>query len=425
MFGISRQCKRSARVAGSPDECSPRMLRGGLRRGRRRPASRSMPPRRESGYAGFARASRLVMILGLVCASPQANGGPSVADLQQSLEWRHQMMRTVVAEATVREHPTDMTQVPRIAEAVRKLGGDYTVERYITSAELASSRAHDLRWWRAGPRVRSESSPVVEGTEHAAQDQVVVFDGVLVRELSGPLDGRLGAIHTAEGAKWNRAHRLTFVDFLYEDHGVPFANRLSEARASSLGKDTIDGKEYLLVEMQSSLSEGLWHRLWTTPDGIVRRFDTEMALGNEPRRLFERWEYLAYADFLDASGETIEYPTQVLYRACLGKLDDGEPVEYWTDEYRIRKINFNQELPDELFTLEFPPGTKIYDGVNGYGYLAEPEQVSAVVEFTPDPRIRWREWAWGLAIGLGGAVVGVWWWWRHAKRVTAIRHPER
>lgn len=346
-----------------------------------------------------------------------------IEDVNRNISRGEGLISTIEAEVKYRQYPTPPQQLPRIEEAVRRLrqhtqsskspvfGQGYTVERFVMSADRARTKERYIHWWRKGARVRSDSS-----VESTSEQRVVVFDGVLVREITRTPDRSAGTINTVEGAHWNRAHREEAIDFLFQHNGIPFSTLLRDGKRICEYRDQVLGVPCIAIEIEHPKSNRVWFVVFTTADGIVRRFDVEMAVADEPRRLYERWDYVDYSVALDESGETIEYPKRVIQRACLGKLDDGEPVEYWTEEYVINKIEFNKDIPDEMFTLEFPPGTEIYDGVNGYGWVKEPEKIAAVVNFSPDPPSFWRRYAAaiGAAVGTLAAVAG-WWWWRQRR----------
>jgi len=43
-------------------------------------------------------------------------------------------------------------------------------------------------------------------------------------------------------------------------------------------------------------------------------------------------------------------------------------------EVTIKRIEFNVDLPDELFAFEFPPEARVYDGLTGRGWIGAPAE---------------------------------------------------
>jgi len=81
--------------------------------------------------------------------------------------------------------------------------------------------------------------------------------------------------------------------------------------------------------------------------------------------LREVHEFSEYRDFKDARDKTITFPTKAVYHYRVGPGPAGLSAEYMQRTLVLTDVEFNVDLPDDLFALQFPRGIAIRDGLNG------------------------------------------------------------
>ena len=94
---------------------------------------------------------------------------------------------------------------------------------------------------------------------------------------------------------------------------------------------------------------------------FVLRFDEKRRLverrlinhfPDEPRpRLSQKHVFSNYEKYEHSSGEPIWFPQKAVYHFYAGVLADGTPVEYWAKVIEVNELEFNVEIPDEVFVL--------------------------------------------------------------------------
>lgn len=110
----------------------------------------------------------------------------------------------------------------------------------------------------------------------------------------------------------------------------------------------------------------------------------------------ERYVFDQFAEITDASGTILEIPLKVL-------IDRYEPVgsHEWNSSITmtLSNVKLNEEIPDSEFVITFPPGMRVYDELQGMGWVGGPD----VVELTENPGMPgWAKWCLYVGVPLLG-----------------------
>jgi hypothetical protein len=100
----------------------------------------------------------------------------------------------------------------------------------------------------------------------------------------------------------------------------------------------------------------------------VERHVSTFDRNRQPRPYYSA-ELSDYRIYKDVSGEVIHFPHRAVFRFFAGQLRDGRKAEYATEIIDIQKADFNIEVPDERFVIDFPPDAEIDDRVSGLGFI--------------------------------------------------------
>jgi len=293
---------------------------------------------------------------------------------QQSLSsvLRHQenLVKTVECIFEVNVLPTNSDNLPLIHLICDSSNRD--AEQYTITKEIAQSWSFVKQWWRKDAKEREDSFAL---TDYDPNDnkmkpiKMLSFDGLIVRSLNRSNDGIYGSINTMETAHLDTTNFVDPYSFLYEFLRMPYSELIAKGRNFSSSKQTKNGKEYIQVSVQHpKLVPPRFILIFDDQYRLVERQVINQFSDDPSPRLYERHTFSNYKKFKDKSGEVIWFPQTAVYNYYMGNLPDSSPVEYETKKINVRKISFNLPISDDKFVISFPPGTKIYDGINKLGW---------------------------------------------------------
>jgi hypothetical protein len=196
------------------------------------------------------------------------------------------------------------------------------------------------------------------------------FDGNVVRTLGQSVDGPIAFIDSAETGHFSNANRLEPFAFLFEYINEPYSQLIQtspDCRVSSRRYHDTDGLEVSFVHPKF-----LYMRFVLVLDEkyrLVQRDEIMQRTGDKEPRLYERHEFTDYKAYDDPSGEQIWFPSHALYRYYMGNMPDGSPVNHTTKQIEITSLEFNVNIPDDVFTLDIPKNARVYDRLTGRGWL--------------------------------------------------------
>jgi hypothetical protein len=132
-------------------------------------------------------------------------------------------------------------------------------------------------------------------------------------------------------------------------------------------------------------------------------------------RLMPNHKYLfsEYKAYDTDSGEKVWFPDVVVYVGYNGRREDGEPLETCREEYHIKKMIFNSDIPDSMFELDIPREARVNDLLTGLGWLPPGERPAALFPAEARARRLWAALAVTAVTVLVGAVVLYRRWKRH------------
>lgn len=287
------------------------------------------------------------------------------------LRHQEQIIRSMYCEYRVRRLPTDDEVRPLIEAECQRLGRPEAAQRYMYSQKISDSQSYSARWWRDGPKERSEATSLATQTSGGAgPDRIVVFDGAVVRSLQPSAARQLkGVISSVRNAHWTQENRLQPFSLLYEYQDQRYSVLVDGAANLEIKTTELSGEETLEVSFNHPKYQWDQLVLWLSPeDGrLKRRHVISKVSDDEKPRLYESHEFSNYKEYSDGSGEPIFFPQRARYTYYMGTTPDGRHLAYTTEELEIEKAEFNLEMPDKLFALDFPPGTEVIDRLHDLG----------------------------------------------------------
>jgi hypothetical protein len=251
--------------------------------------------------------------------------------------------------------------------------GTRKVAAFVYSEKDAAARSYTSHWWRRDSKEREERTcggARAPGDALKGRDYVVAFDGHVVRSLGVKPDGRVVGKMDRPSRLWNARNRIHPFSFLYQYANMAYSDILEKGTGFRLSAVTIDGKDYSRVSVGHPVDKGKEFVFLLDSKGRTVQRDLLYRLyAPEPPRVHKRFTFHDYREHADPSGEVIWFPHKAVCHGYMDYLPDGRPVENVTKTIIIREIRFNVEIPDEMFTIEFPPGTKVLDRVTGVGLV--------------------------------------------------------
>ncbi|KPL25096.1 MAG: hypothetical protein AMJ75_01960 [Phycisphaerae bacterium SM1_79] len=313
---------------------------------------------------------------------------------------RHQESIVRSIECTFESKPllTRPENIPLIDQVCRQLGKK---NRYIYTEQIVKANSFVVHWLRKGAKERWDTFELTDTDSRdipRTPSRSRAFDGHLVRDLELHDKGPIGSIETIEGAHWHSTNLPDPYSFLYEFQATPYSKIVAEGSNFDMSVVVRDGRELIQVSVDHpSLDSKSFVLLFDDKHRLIERQYISQISPDPAPRLCERHVFSNYKKYKDESGELIWFPQNAVYHHYMGNLSDGTPVEYTANTMTIREIRFNVDIPDEEFLIEFPPGTEIWDGVAGLGWvqamgeIAQDEGLSDLLEGTAPSRTKLSE----------------------------------
>lgn len=250
----------------------------------------------------------------------------------------------------------------RAAAEKNRFDANFDANNYILDTSFVKANSFTVRWFREGVKERLEYARYRGADSPPAAEPAVrirVFDGNTVSSLECGAAEPFGSIGTIQSEHWKSENRTQPWSFIYEWYGRPYSDVIADCKDARLETVTRDGQTYTEVTVRE---QGNWLApvlLFDRDNRMVSR-KVYGKLGDQPERLWSQEELSDYQRHQGPGGEAIWFPHKEVdhHYAFVG---DGKVVEWGTHAVQIRSIEFNVEIPDETFSLRFPPGTKIHD----------------------------------------------------------------
>ncbi len=325
--------------------------------------------------------TRSVLGLTLILYSINAHSQYTQQEIASKLASDEALAVTAHATVEYRVIPTAAEVIPKIQRIIRELHPDSPDQwnAFVYNEQDALVRSRDIEWWRKGDRERvdvfaSDVSKSFEGP-HADKMSYEAFDGSIVRTYAKYPDEVRGAIGSMESTDRNQVNRNLPFSFLHEYVMTPFSDIIRDSPNFAVTRASDKVKE--LVEVSFS------HPAFTA-HSFVARFDEDTRLverdlyirtsadpdSDSEQRLYTRTNFADYELFTAQDGSLIWFPTLVEEHFFLDDPTGGDPVEYHSVRAHVYDIEFNAEIENDWFVLEFPKGARIYDKLTGLGWLS-------------------------------------------------------
>jgi hypothetical protein len=345
----------------------------------------------------------LVLLLVSVTPAPSADpavAAPAPAAVADVLRHQERLVRAVECEMDLSVSPTRPDMIAKIREVCQRNNTPGAVDGYIYTAEDVAARRATIRWYRLGAKERIETfnpSTDPDGKTPA----VKVFDGSVVRTLERNQDGSVATINTTGGAHWNNANRPHPLSFLYTYQETPYSELIRKGvqYKSSYAED--GGRKLRVAFQHPAINVRSFDLVFDDQFRLLRRDVYHKDKPADPPYLRERHTFSDYKRYDDPSGEKIWFPSRVDYDYYMGVAPDGTPACYSTEHFAIRSMRLNSDIPEDKFSLTIPADAKVYDGVNGMGWMNKP---------SPDEerkRMKRLNWRLALLAALFALVIGV------------------
>jgi hypothetical protein len=277
------------------------------------------------------------------------------------------------AEFTVTYLPTSEEEMQRISAFCEFRGYDYRASGYHLSERRAERRSYHSRWWREGVKERE----VRTNTARPAIIETTVFDGQLVRTLDAT-PGRTRYYVASPETHWTHKSRVQPFTFAFEYRSSPHGDIVRESPERRVVRRRMHDRGCWEVTAQHPADDRLRLRMvfddqrrLIEREAILTRSSSFMELDGEEPAVYSRWEFSSFRPYDDGRGHRIWFPTKAMLRFYLGNLPDGSPVQSLAMQIEVNDIQFNVDVPDEMFTLAAPEGVPVQDQRDGrYSVIA-------------------------------------------------------
>jgi len=271
--------------------------------------------------------------------------------------------------------PTDATVVPlvhRLYQASPHLQALGKVQDCIFTVENAAAQSRRCHWYRKGSMERLSVFELTENVRTGIPRTTYAFDGQIKRQVNyKDIDGkRRGSVATADSADWRRIHRDNPWGFLFSYREIPYWKLVKEA-AEFRGED-VQRDGTVVHRYTFRAPKLLRYKFVLLFDALGRLLEREVwyDILNGPEEIQQRFLFGEYRAHPLRSGETLHFPHRVTKEGILGRLHDDRVVVTNVTNFKILEIQFNQDIPDNLFELEIPPDVEVWDGINHTGWIA-------------------------------------------------------
>jgi hypothetical protein len=314
------------------------------------------------------------------------------------LRTQEQLVETMYCEFTDIELPTDADVYGLISEINRQRGAPHEDGNYM----LQTDRRTKVRWWRKNGMERFENV-IRDNRTSKSEHNITVYDGNYIWAIwTGGTRGtgsRKGQINSGEF--WNNINRIDGYSIVYDFYKTPYSELLVRS-PRTICREVDNGKWH--VSFQQPNSRHMRIDLFFGTDRNLQERRLFHKLGYDiDQRQYESHEFHDYRTFPHASGETIYFPTRVIYKYFLGYTSDGPLAEYKRRIVTFDKILFNTPISDKVFELQFPRGTHVSDERAGF------DQTVEWVETGGSGLVIWRR---ALILLAGVLLLSLVVWWR-------------
>ncbi|MHC4743194.1 MAG: hypothetical protein ACYS8Z_14865 [Planctomycetota bacterium] len=221
--------------------------------------------------------------------------------------------------------------------------------------------------------------------------RVMAFDGNVARRLERGADQIVGSLSTFEKSHFRAAVADPF-SFLFEYGTTPYSKIVGEGTDFGISTVSREGQVFTQVSVMYEPEKKSFVLLFDNEHRLVER--QLIAHSKSGSGIIEKHTFSDYVRHTDDSGESLWFPHQAVWRHYIGPLPEDPPVEYGKKTLTIKQIKFNVDIPDDKFTIQFPPGTRIYDEISGFGWIdsmgekAQDEGLSALVDELSIPQYK-------------------------------------
>jgi hypothetical protein len=295
---------------------------------------------------------------------------PALDAIIRRLAEQERLVRSCECLLSYRTDPSSPKMIPLIEEELRKhprRGG------FIFTRDDAARRTYVAHWWRHGIKERFDQFPTFDDLARpgAKPTRVSACDGKFIRsynihEKPNPVNGAMieGTIKPGNsGLDFNHDYPFSL---LYEYGNEPYSKLLAHAREAQVseaaGRTTVTFTHPRFKDKRFKLVFG--------PDGSLLERDhiTQMRRVDPAPRIYSRSLFFGYRTYRAASGESIRFPSEVDDDYVLGTTDDGQLIVYRHTHIQVNSLQFNHQIPDDVFVIEFPDECIVSDQTGGAGF---------------------------------------------------------
>jgi hypothetical protein len=298
--------------------------------------------------------------------SPAADGAdsknPALDAIVKRLDKQERLVKSCECLLSYRTDPTSPEMIPLIEEHCRKTG--QSRDRYIPAKQNAARESHVLHWWRHGDKERFDRFRSFEAMNASGAKPLEseAFDGKLTRTFNtetGPY-GTKGPVYCS--IRSGKEALLTIdrypFAFLYEYGDRRYSELLAQARDAQIME--VDGQTK--VTFTRAHGRGSELELVFAADGsLLNRYKIAKGPRDAAPRIYERHSFSGYRTYQAASGESIWFPSEIDFEGVLGTTGDGRLIVYSHEHVQVNSLQFNHQIPDEVFVIQFPEGCEVHD----------------------------------------------------------------
>jgi hypothetical protein len=302
-------------------------------------------------------------VVPLVDAQAPNSKNAAIDSIVRRLEQQERSVRSCECLLSYRSEPTPPKMIALIEEHCRKTG--QSPDQYICTKDEAAQSTYVLHWWRQGVKERFDRFKSFEAMNGPGAKPVEseAFDGEFTRAFnteSGPNRSKgpvYCSIRSGKGALLT-IDRYPF-GFLYEYGDRRYSELLARARNARILE--VDGQSKVVF---SHFAGSPGFELVFGKDGsLLRRYKLSKAPWlHEPEPIIhERHSFLGYNTYRAASGESIRFPSEVDFEGVLNTTGDGQLIVTLHEHVQVNFLQFNHQIPDDVFVIQFPAGCVVHD----------------------------------------------------------------
>ncbi len=294
----------------------------------------------------------------------------------RALRHREQLIQSAVVEYSVRVIETPADRIPRIKEALEAHGIAEKLRGWVTTKEAAAATSYGAKWWRRGIRDRLDCAPAHPEAKGFPFNAAEAFDGQFVRTLSygssGPEMVPVATISTAQHAVSTNSDREHPYSMAFEFMGRPHSDLVETGDELTIESVNDGAGKLVRVAVRPASLPKFRIRLFLDDKLALVKREVDSPIRSRDRKQpapYTETCILEYGQYPDPSGEVILFPRKVLDRRLAGRASDGTPVAWNESLYTITSAHFNVPIPNQQFSLKIPANAKVWDGVNGPGWI--------------------------------------------------------